>query len=157
MADSASVADNQIVAEVDTFPQVLADTLCGRERPRSRITPQRDTAEETHLRIFARKQRTLYSPQLLIGEWQRENEHEQYMADGTGRRWDTGDDIYRDEAQVFCWTMDSNLLTFEYRMTLGAVMLRQYVVTFVDDETLVYRDAYGDSFMWGKVPASISD
>jgi len=36
-------------------------------------------------------------------------------------------------------------------------MIRQYVVTFVDDETLVYRDAYGGSYMWDKVPAGFHD
>lgn len=122
-----------------------------------KLTVQQDTAEVTNLRLLARKQRTIYSPAMMTGEWQRGNEHEQYVADGTGRRWDTGDDMYREEAQAFRWTMDSNLLTLEYHMALGAKVLRQYVVTFVDDETLVYRDAYGSSFMWDKVPAGFTD
>lgn len=78
-------------------------------------------------------------------------EHEEYFADNTGRRWDTSEDIQRDEAQVFTWTLDSNFLTLKYTMAFGAVMVRQYVVTFVDNESLVYRDAFGDSFMWDKV------
>lgn len=78
-------------------------------------------------------------------------EHEEYFADNTGRRWDTSEDIQRDEAQVFSWTLDSNFLTLKYTMAFGAVMVRQYVVTFVDNESLVYRDAFGDSFMWDKV------
>lgn len=157
VADSVSVADNKIVEEVDTTPQVVADTSGRRGRLRFQVALQQDTAEVTNLRIFARKQRTIYSPQLMIGEWLRENEHEQYIADGTGNRWDTGEDIYREEAQKFSWTMDSNLLTIKYTMALGGVMLRHYVVTFVDDETLVYRDAYGDSYMWEKTPAGFND
>ena len=30
---------------------------------------------------------------------------------------------------------------------LGVMMIRQYVVTFVDDESLVYRDAFDDSYV----------
>lgn len=117
-------------------------------------TIHRDTAETTNLRLFARKQTTIYSPALMVGEWQRGSEHEQYLSDGTGRHWDTGDDIQRDEAKSFTWTLDSNLLTFRYNIALGGLMVRQYVVTFVDDETLVYSDAYGDSYMWDKLPAT---
>lgn len=117
-------------------------------------TIHRDTAETTNLRLFARKQATIYSPALMVGEWQRGSEHEQYLSDGTGRHWDTGDDIQRDEAKPFTWTLDSNLLTFRYSIALGGLMVRQYVVTFVDDETLVYSYAYGDSYMWDKLPAT---
>lgn len=117
-------------------------------------TIHRDTAETTNLRLFARKQKTIYSPALMVGEWLRGSEHEQYLSDGTGRHWDTGDDIQRDEAKSFTWTLDSNLLTFKYNIALGGLMVRQYVVTFVDDETLVYSDAYGDSYMWDKLPAT---
>ena len=148
-------------------PPAVADSIAPRQevlppeapapRESQALTERQDTAEATNLRLLARKQRTIYSPALLVGEWQRANEHEHYIADGTGSRWDTGDDLARDEAQTFRWTMDSNLLTFEYRTALGAVVPRQYVVTFVDDETLVYRDAYGSAYMWDKVPATFTD
>ena len=88
---------------------------------------------------------------------ERGSEREIYMADGSGRYWDASDDVEREEAQSFSWTMDSNLLTFTCRMRLGGVMVREYVVTFVDDETLVYCDAYGGSFMWDKVAAGFND
>lgn len=144
-------------AEVtDTIPTQVQDTVIIVPKSKLQVL-QQDTAKWTNLRLFTRKQRTIYSSALLVGEWQRGNEHEQYMADGSGRRWDTGDEVDRDEAQAFSWTMDSNLLTFEYRMTLGAVVLRQYVVTFVDEETLVYRDVYGDSYMWDKMPTGFND
>lgn len=117
-------------------------------------TIHRDTAATTNLRLFARKQKTIYSPALMVGEWLRGSEHEQYLSDGTGRHWDTSDDVQCDEAKSFTWTLDSNLLTFRYSIALGGLMVRQYVVTFVDDETLVYSDAYGDSYMWDRLPAT---
>lgn len=120
-------------------------------------TLQQDTAEITNLRRMARKQRTIYSPALLVGEWLHGSEHEHYLADGSGNRWDIGDDVDRQEAQAFSWTMDSNLLTMKYNLSLGGLVVRQYVVTFVDDETLVYRDAYGGAYMWDKVPADFTD
>ena len=148
-ADSESVADTQVVAEVDTIPQGVADTA---EVVTKKVhVLQHESPEITNLRLFARKQRTIYSPSLMVGEWLRAAEHEEYFADNTGRRWDTSEDIQRDEAQVFTWTLDSNFLTLKYTMHFGAVMVRQYVVTFVDNESLVYRDAFGDSFMWDKV------
>ena len=73
-----------------------------------------------------------------------------YYADGSGRYWDTKEDVSREEAQSFRWTMDSNLLLLEMRMDMGGVIYRQYVVTFVDDETMVYRDKFDRSFMWDK-------
>ena len=118
---------------------------------------QQDSAETVNLRLFTRRQRVIYDSALMIGEWLQGSEHEQYIADGSGRRWDTGDDVSRDEAQVFSWTMDSNLLTVRYDLKLGGLMVRQYVVTFVDDEALVYRDAYGGTFMFDKVPSGFND
>lgn len=137
------------------LPASPADSIVA-VQPSTELQMKSDCAEVANLRLFARKQRTIYSPSLMVGEWLRATEHEQYMADGSGRRWDTGDSVRRDEAQSFRWTLDSNLLSLEYSMTLGAKVMRQYVVTFVDDETLVYRDAYGGSFMWDKVTSDSS-
>lgn len=147
VADSSHAVDS--VPAADTVRRVSATS--------NELVLRRDTAEVTNLRLLARKQRTIYSPGLLVGEWQREGEHEQYIADGSGNRWDNKDEVYREEAQAFVWTMDSNLLTVKYTMSLGGIVVRQYVVTFVDDETLVYRDAYGSSYMWDKVPAGFTD
>ena len=139
----------------DTVSPKAPDTASSQQRTAQQL--RQDTAEITNLRIFARKQSTIYGSELRGGEWQRGSEHEQYMSDGSGRYWDTSDDVSREEAQDFRWTMDSNLLLFECRMKLGGLMYRRYVVTFVDDETLVYRDAYGGSYMWDKVPAGFTD
>ena len=149
VADSSHAVDS--VPAADTVRRVSATGTS------NELVLRRDTAEVTNLRLLARKQRTIYSPGLLVGEWQREGEHEQYIADGSGNRWDNKDEVYREEAQAFVWTMDSNLLTVKYTMSLGGIVVRQYVVTFVDDETLVYRDAYGGSYMWDKVPADFTD
>ena len=160
----------QPVDSMGTVPQkdtvaIIADTIVADTTSSTAVTParttthtlQQETAETTNLRLFARKQQTLYSPALMVGEWQRGQEHEQFLAGGSGRRWDTSDDVYREEAQTFHWTMDSNLLMMKYPMSLGGLVVRQYVVTFVDDETMVYRDAYGGSYMWDKVPAGFND
>ena len=140
----------------DTLATHTADTTSAMPQPTGQQL-QQDSAETVNLRLFTRKQKNIYSPALIIGEWLRGSEHEQYMADGSGKHWDTGEDVSRGEAQSFLWTMDSNLLTFKYKMALGGLMVRQYVVTFVDDESLVYRDAYDDSYMWEKVPAGFTD
>ncbi|MCR5193871.1 MAG: hypothetical protein K6D59_11285 [Bacteroidales bacterium] len=45
----------------------------------------------------------------------------------------------------------------EIPMELGGVLYRQYVVTFVDDETMVYRDRYNSSYMWDKAVSPKKD
>ena len=158
-ADSSEVVDSR--GSESPSPETVDTSRDAESRmPYSELpgqTLQQDTAVVTNLRILARKQRTIYNPALLVGEWLHGSEHEHYLADGSGSRWDTGDDVDRQEAQAFSWSMDSNLLTMKYTLSLGGLTIRQYVVTFVDDETLVYRDAYGGSYMWDKVPAGFHD
>ena len=116
---------------------------------------EEDSAEITNLRLFARKQRVIYSRNLLVGHWIHGTGHEEYLEDGTGRMWDVSEDVAHSEAQRFLWTLDSNLLSIDFRLELGAIVPKRYVVTFADDENLVYRDAYGFSYMWDKVQDSI--
>ncbi|MBO4281809.1 MAG: hypothetical protein J5873_01265 [Bacteroidales bacterium] len=111
---------------------------------------QQDSAEVTNLRLLARKQRVIYDPLLLVGEWQHGTEHEVYLADGTGYQWDTSDDVAREEAQPFQWRLDSNLLTIICRLQRGGIVPRRYVVTYADDESLSYSDNYGGAFLWDK-------
>ena len=118
---------------------------------KTEYTLQQDSADAVNLRLFTRKQRKIFDPSLMVGEWLLGTRHMVYCLDGSGYLWDPGVDLRRDEAQDFKWTMDSNLLTFEHPLTLGGVVMRMYVVTFVDDESLVYRNAYGSSYMWEKV------
>ncbi|MCR5191935.1 MAG: hypothetical protein K6D59_01415 [Bacteroidales bacterium] len=111
---------------------------------------EKDSAEITNLRILARKQKVIYDASLLIGEWVRGTEHELYLSNGTGRMWDTSEDVSRDEAQHFNWTLDSNLLTIVCKLELGGVLPKRYVVTFADDENLAYNDLYGKAYLWDK-------
>ena len=118
---------------------------------------QTDTAVRTDLRMMSRKLKVIYQPSHLYGEWTRGTEHEQYLSDGTGRFWDTGDDVGRGEALQFRWTLDSNVLRMVFSLTMGGVVPQEYLVTFVDDESLVYRDDMGDSYMWDKAADGSSD
>ncbi len=111
---------------------------------------RQDSAEITNLRLLTRKQKVIYDASLLVGEWVRGTEHEVYLADGTGRMWDTGEDVSDAEAQRFSWTLDSNLLTLICHLELGGVVPKRYVVTFADDENLSYNDPYGKAYLWDK-------
>ena len=117
----------------------------------SELQFQTDTATQKDWRGFARKQSKIYSPALLTGIWKKGSLQQQYRADGTGLRWDEADDVSHAEAQGFSWTMDSNCLTLYFTMTLGGIVPKEYLVTYVDEESLVYKDAYGTSYMWDKV------
>ena len=141
------------VANDDTIVPPPSHSSSPTHQEEQRHTLQRDTAEITNLRLFRRKQKGFYNRTLMVGEWLKGTDHEQDLANGKGYRWDTGEDIQREEAQSFTWTLDSNLLTFKMHLEFGALVIREYLVTFVDEETLVYQSAYGDSYMWEKVPS----
>lgn len=150
--EERGTAPSKMPADTVRVP-VPVDTIPVPPRHSSTFTLQQDSAERVDFSLFRRKQRVIYDPALIVGEWIRGSEHEQYTADGKGCRWDPGEDIQREEAQDFTWTMDSNMLMFKFRLNFGALVVREYMVTFVDDETLVYQSAYGDSYMWEKVPS----
>ncbi len=140
--DTAIAVDNTIVPAV-------ADTITHMKEENT-LNIHEDSIEITNLRLLARKQKVIYSSTLLIGEWIHGTEHEEYYANGTGRMWDTSDDVSSDEAQRFEWTLDSNLLTIICHLELGAILPKRYIVTFADDETLAYKDLYGSAYLWDK-------
>ena len=120
------------------------------DRSRHELQLHTDSAEITNLRLLGRKQRVIYDASLLVGEWIRGSEHEVYFADGTGLMWDAADDVSRDEAQRFDWSLDSNMLTIFNRLEMGIVVPKRFVVTYADDESLSYTDPYGKAFLWDK-------
>lgn len=126
------------------------DTVKSGEMSDRHVILQQDSAEITNLRLLTRKQKVIYDASLLVGEWVRGTEHELYLADGTGRMWDTGDDVSDAEAQRFSWTLDSNLLTLICHLELGGVVPKRFVVTFADDENLSYNDPYGKAHLWDR-------
>lgn len=47
--------------------------------------------------------------ELIVGRWKTdaaEPYFEVYSANGSGKMWDTADDVHEDEADIFDWTMD---------------------------------------------------
>lgn len=110
-----------------------------------------DTATRVDLKAFSRRQKVIYSHQLLVGRWLRGSLYEEYDANGLGHAWDTADDVTREEANLFYWSMDSNLLHVEYPIKMGGIVPRDYLVTFADEESLVYKDEFGTSYMLDKV------
>ena len=141
----------------DTAPLLSADSSAATTSPRGAAHLQLDTAETTHLHLWARKQKRIYDARLMFGEWMNGASRMQLDSGGTGRSWDTSDDIMRDEAKTFTWSVDSNLLSIVYKLALGGVVPKMYLVTFVDEESLVYRDDYGMSYMWDRPPTADQD
>ena len=142
----------ETLAPYDTLPETAKDTV--KQSVQSLIQKLHlDSAEVTNIRIFARKQKVIYSPSLLVGEWLRGTEHEVFREDHTGLLWETSDDITREEAQPFTWSLDSNVLLLVFRLERGAVVPKMYVVTYADEESLAYSDAYGNACLWDRLPA----
>lgn len=111
---------------------------------------QNDEEENFNAGHFSRKEHAVYAATQLCGEWVCGTLHEVYNSDSTGLQWDTKDDVGREEAQKFTWRLENNNLQQVYSMQLGGVVPRAYKVTFVDDESLVYKDYFGESYMWDK-------
>lgn len=109
---------------------------------------QNNEEEDINAGLFSKKERKVYAAEQLCGEWVCGTLHEMYNIDSTGLQWDTKDDVGREEAQKFTWQLENNNLQQVYSMRLGGVVPRTYKVTFVDDESLVYRDNFGESYMW---------
>lgn len=147
---------SSLVGDTVTMPQEITKS-CDTTPAKSSKTDETeelilhsDTAVHLEKGLFSRKQQTMYSSESLVGEWVHGTVHELYYSDNTGLQWDTKDDVSKDEAQTFYWEMKDNQLKQVYKMELGAVVPRTYTVTFVDDESLVYKDDFGTSFMWDK-------
>lgn len=157
-ADKAvSPTDTVDTAATTAAPDTTASTPDTAHTPSPTIRKailQIDSAELTNLRIFGRKQKIFYSPRLLEGEWVLNEWHMLLDSTGQGTRWTPEGDIDRDHPDHFTWTMDSNLLYFEFTLSLGAIVPKMYVVTFVDNESLVYQNAYGTAYMWDRPSAN---
>ncbi|MBQ6667921.1 MAG: hypothetical protein IJM65_07360 [Bacteroidales bacterium] len=139
----------EMVVPSDTLPETVKDTV--KQSVQSLIQKLHlDSAEVTNIRIFARKQKVIYSPSLLVGEWLRGTEHEVFREDHTGLLWEPSDDVSREEAQPFTWSLDSNMLILVFKLERGAVVPKMYVVTYADEESLAYSDAYGNAFLWDR-------
>lgn len=143
----AAAADTAQPSPQPTLREEQKEGSAGRK---GLMTVQRDSMEVMQLRLFARRQRVIYAPERLAGRWMLGTVHQEFAAGGRGRYWDEADGKRHADAKEFEWTMDSNLLTITYRLEFGAVVPKVYLVTYVDDESLVYRDAYGESYMYDR-------
>ena len=82
-------------------------------------------------------------PSALTGHWREGTVHEKYFDNGTGRTWDTSDDVTEEEAQPFEWSLDGDQLIQEHIMFEGQVVPRILTVTQLNLLTLVYEDSGG--------------
>ena len=87
----------------------------------------------------------------LYGEWQSGTEHYIYYENGTGLEWDTADDVTRDEAQRFRWTLDATdfRLCHEFESS-SAEAWSAYTLTELTSTTLEYNDFF-DFYSFTKV------
>jgi outer membrane biogenesis lipoprotein LolB len=86
----------------------------------------------------------------LVGKWQatdRPTEFWRYNADGTGKTWDEGDDVYEDDTVGvlhFVWTTVMSHLELDYAGEMGQHAFENYTVTHQTPDSLVWKDLYGD-------------
>lgn len=91
-----------------------------------------------------------FDESLLYGSWKCGTLHETYSSSGSGRTWDTSDDVDESEAQSFTWTLDEEILTQYHQMEAStAVVPKQYTVKTLTATTLIYT-ANGKTYTFTK-------
>ena len=98
----------------------------------------------------------IYSEEDVEGEWARGTRHVRYMADGTGLKWDTGDDVQAIEGQPFTWTIEDNRLEALYPMaTMGGVVSVRRQVVYIDNSVMKLQDDYGGVYEYSRVEQTL--
>jgi len=88
---------------------------------------------------------TTYDESLLYGKWKSNTLYYKYLSDGTGKTWDTADDVTEAEAQSFTWTLVHSELTHIHIMEMGTTVPKVYTVTELTATTLKYKDSFNVS------------
>lgn len=101
--------------------------------------------------VSCEMEETTFDDAYLIGKWQSGTEYYKYLVDGTGKTWDTADDVSEEEAQDFTWTLVQAELTHIHVMEMGGSVPKVYTVTELTETTLKYRDDFGKSYSFTKV------
>jgi hypothetical protein len=99
--------------------------------------------------LFNKKE--TFDKDLLPGKWQQGTVFERYNSDGTGKTWDTADDVTEDEAQPFTWTLTDDNLTQVHLMEMGGKIPKSFTITKLSSTTLTYHDDYKVSYTFTKV------
>ena len=92
-----------------------------------------------------------FDESFLIGKWQSGTLFYKYLNNGTGGTWDTGDNVFEEEAQAFTWTLINAELTQIHIMEIGGAGIPKiYTVTELTATSLKYHDDFA-SFSFTKV------
>ncbi len=95
---------------------------------------------------------TVFDISLLPGKWQQGTLYYTYNSDGTGKTWDTADDVQEDEAQTFDWYFTNPELTQEHKMEIGSgIIPKIYTITTLTSTTLSYTDSFEVTHTFTKV------
>lgn len=90
----------------------------------------------------------------LYGKWQETASstlHYIYYSDGTGKTWDTADDVTEDEAQNFTWSLSEDYFLHIYLGEMGAEIPKEYTMKVLTSSSMTYSDNYGKSWTFRKI------
>lgn len=93
---------------------------------------------------------TTFDESLLIGKWKSGTLNYTYLSDGSGKTWDTADDVTEEEAQAFSWTVVEGELTHIYVIEMGGTVTKVYTLTELTATTLSYHDDFGKTYTFVK-------
>jgi hypothetical protein len=85
-----------------------------------------------------------WNQNLLLGKWVLNNTiFYKFMSDYNGLTWDEADDINEAEAQKFTWSLKKSLLNLSFETMTGKNVDKNYIVTLLNSDSLVYKDDSG--------------
>lgn len=88
---------------------------------------------------------------LMIGTWKSSAVYQEFKSNGTGSTWDVAEDVSKDEAQTFKWTLDGTELTIMHDQEMTRGIPKSYTITKLTETDLQYRDDLGKSYSFKKV------
>jgi len=88
---------------------------------------------------------------LLIGTWKSSAVYQEFKADGNGSTWDVAEDVSKDEAQTFKWTLEGNELMIMHNQEMTRAIPKNYTITKLTATDLQYRDDLGKEYSFKKV------
>lgn len=105
----------------------------------------------TLITLFVQSCQSEEDQSLLIGTWKSSAVYQEFKADGSGSTWDVAEDVNKDEAQTFKWTLDGKELMIMHNQEMTRAIPKNYTITKLTTTDLQYRDDLGKDYSFKKV------
>ena len=90
--------------------------------------------------------------ELLIGCWTSGMVYYIFELDGSGVTWNAEDDVTKEEASAFTWSLKGKWITLAHHMNMSTIDIpKKYRVIQLDLMNLCFEDEFGKEYVFSKV------